>query len=169
VIQTLNATHDAVREQLKALALVGGFVNSVFLREMISKIAVDNGLEFLIPEGCSSAVLNVALRFGVSHLQVQSRVSQRTYGIKCMVPFIAGNDLIHVEKEQVFCMDVFSTIFPKGAALLPNAKWSEIFIVNERSEKWKLQLFAHDENPESVRHFRSAKIELKEGELPRLQ
>jgi hypothetical protein len=161
VVQTLKLNHDAIGDKLKALVLVGGFANSIYLREAISKVAKDRGLEFLFPEQPSLTVLKGAVHFGVNPLKVQARVSQRSYGVKCMVPFVPGTDpedLIYVEEEKVFCRDVFDTILSKGTVLLPNAKWSETYTVREE-EKWELQLFAHDENPESVRHFRSAKIE----------
>ena len=78
------------------MLLVGGFAESVFLQEEIKK-KFSGRHRILVPHNASVTVAQGAVIFGKTPTTITERVISTTYGIHCVLSFIAG---VHPEEKS---------------------------------------------------------------------
>ena len=98
--------HDAIEQldnKLDFIIMVGGFSQShIVYSRITSKFQTEEGCKVLRPHEAQAAVMKGAVLFGHFQNDIISRISRRTYGFDCTMPFVKD---IHDEKYKIQDID----------------------------------------------------------------
>ncbi|PFX18457.1 Heat shock 70 kDa protein 12A [Stylophora pistillata] len=115
--------------KVQTMLLVGGFAESVFLQEEIKK-TFSGRCRILVPHHASVAVAQGAVIFGKKPTTITERVISTTYGIRCVLSFIAG---VHPEEKKKlidgteWCKDVFDRIVKENKVIKLGQRIKKIY------------------------------------------
>ncbi|KAL3878941.1 hypothetical protein ACJMK2_031265 [Sinanodonta woodiana] len=119
-LQTFH--EDNEKYGISVALLVGGFAESVMLREAIRENC--STWKVLVPDGASLAVLKGAVLYGYDQSAIVYRVARYTYGVRTRRDFIDG---VHPEEYLVvndegerFCKHMFAPFLTEGTLVRYN-------------------------------------------------
>ncbi|XP_052073627.1 heat shock 70 kDa protein 12B-like [Mytilus californianus] len=105
--------------KIKTILLIGGYSDSAILRNKV--IEEFSEMTVMCPDDAVLSVVKGAVIFGNSPGLIQERVSPRTYGISCNVPFDDGKHLemlLEYNDNHAMCRDVFKVLVRKGDTVI---------------------------------------------------
>jgi len=144
---TLDGLVHEVHKQFERLGskkchfmyLVGGFTDSVLLRERIDEEFKDKVTKIVIPPTPGAAVVEGAVAFGIDP-SIRSRVSRLTYGARCCREFDSSKDPVSKkfwaeDQNEYYCNDRFNVFVKAGDEIGIDDKVTRIYVPIEKNQK----------------------------------
>jgi hypothetical protein len=121
---------EGKNERVDFMFLVGGFSESLFLRNVIMKSFEPKGIHILAPKRPQISVIRGACMYGMNPRFISSRIAKMTYGINTLTTFNADKHprekRVYIEGDA-FCEDIFDPFVRKGDTVSPDEVHTKIY------------------------------------------
>ena len=140
----------------KLVILVGGFANSVFVQDAVTRAATARCAVVITPKEAQVCVLKGAVMFGHNMTEVSARIARYTYGQDIATPFdpdIHDPTKVRVYDGVEFAYPLFRTIIERGTEVrVGQTIESQLWPVEDEQTEMKLKFYVLDGLPTDVQY-----------------